>query len=116
MPEPRDHLPLTHLTYHVLLVLAEGSGHGYGIIQEVERRSGGLVSPGTGSFYEVMRKLRSDGLIDDAPAPEDEVDARRKYYRVSPLGAEVLRLEATRLEGLVRAARRLELRPRTARA
>ena len=36
-------LPLTHLTYHVLLALADSDRHGYGIIKEVLERTGGRM-------------------------------------------------------------------------
>ncbi len=115
MADATRFLPLTHLGFHVLLTLAEGPGHGYAIIREVERRSDGLVSPGTGSFYEVMRKLRADGLIEDSPSPAGD-DARRKHYRLTRLGADVLRLEAARLETLLREARRIGFLAKAARA
>jgi DNA-binding PadR family transcriptional regulator len=105
--DARRFLPLTHLALHVLLSLAAGDGHGYGIIRDIEERSDGLVSPGTGSFYEIMRRMCEDGLIGEVEAPAESTDARRKYYGITALGREALRLETVRLTGLVREIRKL---------
>jgi hypothetical protein len=45
-------------------------------------------------------------------APAD--DARRRYYRITPLGLDVIRLEVARLERAVTMARRHRLAPRKA--
>ena len=90
----------------MLLALAAQPAHGYAIVREVERRSGGRVMPGTGSFYEVMQRLRSDGLIAEQ-RPEPGADARRRSYALTALGRAVLAAEAARLESLVNETRQL---------
>ena len=107
MTEPRDFVPLPNLPLHVLLVLAEGVRHGWGIIKRIEEITAGDQSPSSGSLYLAMSRMEEQGLIVDAPAPDDETDARRRYYRLSPLGREVLAHEMDRLGGLVSHARKL---------
>ena len=109
-PDPRRFLPLTHLEYHVLLSLAEAPAHGYALVQRIRTRSGGLVDPGTGSFYSIVKKLSDDGLI--AEAEGDEADRRRRSYAATPLGRSVLFAEADRLAAQIAAAH--QLRPATA--
>jgi DNA-binding PadR family transcriptional regulator len=98
-------LPLTHLEYAVLLCLAEEPTHGYALVERIRERSGGLVNPGTGSFYSIMKKLNDDRLI--AELDERAGDRRRRSYAVTPLGAAVLQAEADRLARDVAAARRV---------
>ncbi len=99
-------LPLTHLTYHVLLVLAGTKLHGYGIIKEVYERTGGAMDLETGTLYAAIKRLRDEGLIDvaDAPAVASTGDSRRRYYRLTALGRKVLEAESGRLAQLVRLA------------
>jgi DNA-binding PadR family transcriptional regulator len=104
--DARGMLPLTHLTYHVLLALAGETLHGYGIIKEVSKRTDGRMEPETGTLYTAIRRLLDDGLIEESdrrPAPDE--DQRRRYYALTPFGAEVLRLESERLAALVAVAR-----------
>ena len=53
--------------------------------------------------------------MDHAPEAEmDSPDARRRYFRLTPLGRQVVGLEMERLQGLVAVAREKRLFPRTA--
>jgi DNA-binding PadR family transcriptional regulator len=107
----RTHLPLSDAVFHLMLSLADGPAHGYGILLEVEERSDGAVRMGTGTLYSAVKRLRDQGLIEDVAPPASEGDAagadpRRRYYALTPLGRVVLREEARRLEALVVFARR----------
>ena len=105
--DPREFLPLTPVVFEILLALAEGDQHGYSIMLEVERRSGGTVILHPGSLYRALNRMLETGLIeelDERPDPEHD-DERRRYYRLSSLGSNVAAAEATRLEGQVAAAR-----------
>ncbi len=104
------HLPLTHVVYHVLLSLSGASRHGYGIIKDVEDRTGGRLVLEAGTLYAAIKRLRDDGMIDDRPTPVGE-DARRRYYGLSELGRAVLRAESLRLEELVELARSARVLP-----
>jgi len=103
--DPQRFLPLTHLAYAVLLCLSEEPTHGYALVERIRARSGGLVNPGTGSFYSIIKKLNDDELI--AELDERAVDRRRRSYAVTRLGAAVLQAEANRLARDVAAARRV---------
>ena len=100
-------LPLTPTMFHILLTLADGETHGYAIMQEVARRSGGSVKLGPGTLYGAISRLLEDGLIeesDERPDPKMD-DTRRRYYRLTNFGGRVLAAETERLADLVRAAR-----------
>jgi DNA-binding PadR family transcriptional regulator len=100
-------LPLTPIVLQVLLALSEGDRHGYGIIREVDQRTGGLIVLRTGTLYTVLKRLLELDLVEESdkrPAP-DEDDERRRYYRVTPFGKTVMEAEVRRLEGVVALAR-----------
>jgi DNA-binding PadR family transcriptional regulator len=92
--------------FHILLALAGGPRHGYGIMKEVERESGGAVRLEIGSLYRLLARLLEQGFIEEA-----EGDERRRYYRISRFGRRVLRTEAERLAGLVELVRSRRLLP-----
>ena len=104
MPRAEDFLPLKTNWFHILLSLAAGEQHGYGIMQEVSARSGGKIRLWPATLYGSIKRLIATGLIeesDERPAPELD-DARRRYYRLTRLGKRVLDAETERLEELVR--------------
>ena len=104
--EPEAFLPLTHLSYHILLALAGTELHGYGIIKEIERRTGGQMRPETGTLYTAIRRLGEEGLIETAgSAGKGEGGRRGKAYAVTVLGRAVLEAESRRLARLVEVAR-----------
>jgi DNA-binding PadR family transcriptional regulator len=107
--DPGDLLPLTPVVLNVLLALADGERHGYGIMLEVKERTGGRVRLGPGTLYGAIKRLKEGGVIEesgDRPDPGEAPDERRRYYRLTGFGGEVLAAEVERLDGLVRAARR----------
>ena len=111
MSDPERSLPLTPLSYQILLALAGSPLHGYGIIKEIEDRDGAGAAPSTGALYLALQRMEREGLIGEAEAPGAEVDARRRYYRLTPAGRGVAEAESVRLAGLVAAARSRELLP-----
>lgn len=100
---------MTPLTYEILLALADGSLHGYGIIKEIESRGGPDAAPSTGAMYLALQRMEGDGLIEQAEAPDDAEDARRRYYRITSVGREHAEMESRRLAELVEAARAKQL-------
>ena len=106
-------LPLPTLSYHVLLALGEGDAHGWAVIKRIRELTDGSANPSSGSLYLAMVRLEDDGLIADSPTPPGD-DARRRYYRLTPLGTAVAQAEAARLMDLVRMARARGLAPRKA--
>lgn len=105
--DPIQMLPLTEPVFHILLALADGPRHGYGVMQDVEERTEGRVRLGPGTLYGAVKRLREQRLIDevDAPAAAEGEDERRRYYGLTALGRRVAALEAARLERMVAAAR-----------
>jgi DNA-binding PadR family transcriptional regulator len=98
--------PLRTVEFHILLSLAAGERHGYGIIQDIAAR-GVTAVPDVGTMYRALARMVDNGLIEAAarrPAP-DAGDERRNYYRITAGGLRMARAEARRLEALTRAAR-----------
>ena len=107
LPSPDRFLPLKQNWFHVLLSLAGQEQHGYSIMQEVLERTGGKVRLWPATLYGTLKRLIEEDLIEesgDRPAAELD-DARRRYYRLTRLGRQVLAAESRRLEDLVRLIR-----------
>jgi DNA-binding PadR family transcriptional regulator len=99
-------LPLPPATFHILLALAAGDRHGYGIIQDVEARTDGALRLSPGTLYRSIQRLLEQGLIMEPKRPIGRLDdPRRRYYRITPFGTAVARAETRRLTQLVRLAR-----------
>ena len=106
--DPQALLPLTPVALNILLALADGERHGYGIMLEVRERTAGRVRLGPGTLYGAIKRLKEGGVIEEVgerPDPEAG-DERRRYYRLTGFGGEVLAAEVERLDALVLAARR----------
>ena len=104
--------PLSSATLHILLALAGGNLHGYGIIKEVARNSDGHYRLGPGTLYDNLKKLMDTGLVADAPksssskrksaaAKEDD----RRFYTLTKEGRAALTVEVDRLQSVVTQAR-----------
>jgi DNA-binding PadR family transcriptional regulator len=104
---PQSFTPLTPAVFHILLTLADGEAHGYAIMQDALKRSGGSVRLGPGTLYGAISRLLADGLIEEfeKAASSEKDDPRRRYYRLTKLGGRVLAEETQRLETLVQAAK-----------
>ena len=92
-------LPLKPATFLVLLVLSQEELHGYGIKKEVALRSERRIDLEPGTLYRLMARLVDQGLIEETdrrPVP-DQDDERRRYYRITELGREVVSREADRM-------------------
>lgn len=106
-------LPLTPAIFHIMLALADGESHGYGIMQEVDAMTEGKLRVGPGTLYRSIQRMAVDGYIEELPLRLDSEsdDERRRYYRLTPLGFAVARAEARRLAVIVdEAAKRKLLR------
>jgi DNA-binding PadR family transcriptional regulator len=104
--------PLQEPTFLMLTALAKGPQHGYGIITDVERISGGRVRLRAGTLYAALDRVVAEGLVE---ADRDEVvDGRlRRYYRLTQRGDDRLAAEVARLQhNATVAAGRLEVRRR----
>lgn len=108
-------IPMNPRDYLVLFSLTDDERHGYGIVKEIERQSGGRVRVDPANLYRTLKRMISIGLVmeaDERPASESE-NERRRYYRITALGEEVVKLEAARLAELTAAARTRRLLPET---
>src|SRR5215475_2596183 len=97
--------PLKPQWFHILLSLAAGEQHGYAMMQDVLERTLGKMRLWPATLYGSIKRLIEAELIEESPrrpAPELD-DARRRYYRLTPLGRQVLDAECERLQELVRA-------------
>jgi DNA-binding PadR family transcriptional regulator len=115
--------PLSSATLHILLALAGGNLHGYGIIKEVARNSDGHYRLGPGTLYDNLKKLINAGLVADvlasssstrraAAAKEDD----RRFFTLTREGKDILAREVDRLQGVVTKARARLQEARTGRA
>src|SRR5277367_5087288 len=105
--DSKSFIPLKTNWFHIMLSLAGREQHGYGIMQEVLNRTSGQVRLWPATLYGSIKRLIEAQLIeasDERPAPELD-DARRRYYRLTPLGKHVLDAECERLQELVHTIR-----------
>jgi len=98
-------LPLSSAALHILLALAGEDLHGYAIMQEISRQSEGVYKLGPGTLYDNLGKLIRDDWIQDLGQRHGDEDPRRRYYRLTDAGRDVLKAETARLTEVVRQAR-----------
>jgi DNA-binding PadR family transcriptional regulator len=90
-------------TFLTLAALADQNLHGYGIIAEVKKLSGGRVDLGPGTLYGTLDRLTEQGLIQ--PQGTEIVDGRlRRYYGITGLGLSAVQDEAKERAATLRAA------------
>lgn len=90
----RIYVPMTESGFYILFCLRQPQ-HGYGIGQLVKQMTGGELIISAGTMYGTLSKMEKDGLI--AFEREEE---KRKFYRITALGNEVLELELRRIDRL----------------
>ena len=88
------YVPMTDTGFYILLCLLEES-HGYGIVQKVESLTHGEIRLSPGTLYGSLSKMEKDGLIQFIREAE-----KRKIYKITDLGRQVLDLEMKRIERL----------------
>ena len=103
-----SNLPLTEVTYFILLSLALGPRHGYLVMKDVRGLSHGRVMLSTGTLYGALKRMLETGWVQRIDADENNSGRIRKAYLITDLGQRQLSAEVQRLEALVVAAR---LRP-----
>ena len=97
---PRSPSTLNRIEFLVLAVLADGPRHGYGIVQDIKRRTVGEGAIRPGSLYRVLDRLvrmRLISLADDGPSKNDE---RRTDYEITEQGRTGLLTEARLLSSV----------------
>jgi DNA-binding PadR family transcriptional regulator len=98
-----EYLPMSETAFYMLLSLSE-TRHGYGIMQHVEELTAGRIRLGAGTVYGTLSRMEKDGLI----RAEAEVE-RRKLYRITKLGEELLKAEAGRIRELYLNAQKVRI-------
>ena len=103
---PHDLLPLKPIELLVLTMLSAGERHGYGLRQDIVAHTKGRIALEAGNLYRHIRKLQSEGLVEETEPKlvEGDGDERRIYYRLLPFGRRVLAAEMYRLRALMRIA------------
>jgi DNA-binding PadR family transcriptional regulator len=100
--QPSDaFLPLPVAEFHILVTLAAGARHGYGIMTDVEARTAGQVRLGPGTLYTALRRMTERGLIAEAGVADAAAGERRQAYRLTLLGRDVAVAEGRRMEACV---------------
>jgi len=106
---------LKPISLHILLTLADGDSHGYGIMQAIRARTQGNVGVHTASFYRYLGKLIDEGWVVEAAGRREGDDPRRgTYYRITIRGRQVLADEKRRLVDLVAQMKKVRLTQRKA--
>jgi DNA-binding PadR family transcriptional regulator len=102
-PEIDQVLPLTPTVFHILLALADQERHGYGIMQEVTMMTQNRVRMGPGTLYGSIKRMLKANLIEESDERPDPAldDERRRYYRLTDFGRQVLAAEGRRLSTLI---------------
>jgi DNA-binding PadR family transcriptional regulator len=113
MNEPDAMVPMHPKDFQILFSLIDEPRHGYGIVKEVDRASGGRVRIDPANLYRSIRRMIGTGLVEEVAAPDPAAAEaeRRRYYGITVFGLSVVRLEAKRLDDLASEARARRLIP-----
>jgi DNA-binding PadR family transcriptional regulator len=90
----RVYIPMTETGFYILFSLQKEQ-HGYGITQQVKEMTGGEINISAGTMYGSLAKMEADGLIQFNGEEE-----KRKLYRITAQGREILEIELKRIERL----------------
>jgi DNA-binding PadR family transcriptional regulator len=106
-------LPLSPAVFFILFALADGEKHGYAIMQAVATLSADACRMGPGTLYSTIQRLLELSLIEETsgPAAATERESRRRYYKLTHNGRILINAEVSRMESVVRLARRKHLVP-----
>jgi DNA-binding PadR family transcriptional regulator len=106
-------MTLTPAMFAILLALHAGPRHGYALMDDVDRITGGVITLGPATLYRSLQRLRVDGLIEEldgghpTEAPPDRRAERRRSYRITDAGRSATTTETRRLVAMVSAAERV---------
>ena len=92
--------PMSESFFYILLCLAKGANHGYGIMQMTKSLSGGDVVIGSGTMYGATGKMIKKGWIREIMSDEPGLE-RRRLYQLTGGGREALRTEIERLKRML---------------
>src|SRR5579884_1809769 len=100
-------VPLTPAVFYILLALSIKERHGYEIMKQVQKDSDNQVKMGPGTLYGSIKRMIADKLIVEAeerPDPKLD-DERRRYYKITEQGRQMLNAELKRFERALKVAR-----------
>lgn len=100
--EDRSHTPLTPAVFHILLALADGHLHGYGIMQAIEEATSPSMKMGPGTVYGSLQRMEEAGLVEDCGSKDG---GKRRLFGMTELGRKTLEAESIRLARLARMVR-----------
>lgn len=106
--EPAAMLPLSPVVFFVLFALGDGEKHGYLIMQEVRVLSDRKLRMGPATLYTTIQRLVDQLLVEET---DKEAGGRRRYYRLTHSGKELLTAELDRQAAVLRLARSKKLMP-----
>ncbi len=110
MTETDRRPPLTPAMLHILLAIAGGARHGYGIMREVSDRTGGSMELGAGTLYRSIKKMLEAGWIEEAGSGgANSLGPARREYRITESGRQAAAAEVEQLNGIVEWARTASL-------
>jgi DNA-binding PadR family transcriptional regulator len=103
--------PLPSAAFQILLSLVGEDLHGYGIMRRVANQTRGRMRLGPGTLYSSIQALLEEKFIEEVDLREDPKlgHGRRRYYKLTPAGRKLVRVEAERLADLLRVARRKKI-------
>lgn len=104
MTENKDSIALTEAVYYILLSLYEPL-HGYGIMQNAAKLSGGRVNLAAGTLYGAINTMLEKGWIRALPG---ETNSRRKEYEITESGKLTVKNEIDRLKELIENGEKIE--------
>ena len=99
--------PLPSAAFQILISLADGDLHGYGIMRQVEEQTNGRMRLGPGTLYSSIQAMLEEGLIEEVNGNSNQEigHERRRYYRLTTSGRKLACDEAERLAELLCVAR-----------
>lgn len=90
--------PLRPRIFAILLALADGPRHGYGLMQALQTEPGEHWLLGPATLYRTLKEMQRNGLITSTEGPDEESGGPpRRYFRITALGRKVGHAEATRM-------------------
>lgn len=97
----QDHLPLSHLAFYILLMLAGGDLSPSELSARITERSAGVISCARAEVMEMIRKLAHRGYVEESPLQPDpdNYDDYQRSFTLTVLGMKVAGAEAIRVAG-----------------
>lgn len=96
----RIYCPMSETGFYILFCLQEEM-HGYNITRKVKEMTNGEIIITAGTMYGSLSKMEKDGLISFVKEED-----KRKSYRITSLGEEILEIEIKRIERLYKNSRK----------